>query len=343
MAQFFEPPVAPEPLQGFWNGFFLPASQSVFEALGVFRRRFFNWRLVRSLAELQILTKASYVMLILVPLLAGVWPAVRLAVNQYDKSVAEAAAIFDRAATRFAEVQSRLPNFTIRSGQTETNRQQSSSIQHNDLADIESLHATAEEFRAQVAQYKIDYRSRTIESVRIPRPFAAAFMAALAVVIAHMLYQMFAPQTLQRMTLDQYVAHKKDDYSKHRSPDSIEEAKYYLLREDHDEFKKFVHRLRVSHPGVRTFGLPGVRSLRLIVEGPVTDPAVKEQLNHYFRNLSPFELHEARQFTDEFHAQQLAKEFSPEFAKAVSEVLASITLSYMTMRNRKTNSNVEKP
>jgi glycerol uptake facilitator-like aquaporin len=40
--------------------------------------RYMNWRLVRSLAELQILTKASYAMLLIVPILAGTWPGVRL-------------------------------------------------------------------------------------------------------------------------------------------------------------------------------------------------------------------------------------------------------------------------
>src|SRR5262249_45317998 len=70
-------------------------------------RRYRNWRLVRSLGELQILTRASYVMLIVVPLLAGMWPAVRLVVNQHNKALTDAAALFDRAATRFSEVQLR--------------------------------------------------------------------------------------------------------------------------------------------------------------------------------------------------------------------------------------------
>jgi hypothetical protein len=36
-----------------------------------------NWRLIRSLGELQILTRISYGMLIIVPLLATLWPGVR--------------------------------------------------------------------------------------------------------------------------------------------------------------------------------------------------------------------------------------------------------------------------
>jgi hypothetical protein len=234
-----------------------------------------------------------------------------LVVNQYDKSAAEATAIFDRAAARFAEVQSKLPSVIARSSGAPTgaNRQQPSSIQQDDSVDIDSLQAAADEFKSQVAQYKIDHRSRTIESIQVPRPFAAAFMAALAVVIAHMLYQMFAPETLQRMTLDEYVAYKKDDYSKHRSPDSIEEAKYYLKRDERSEFRDFVYRLTTRFSLRSSWG---------------DDKVDSSEINNYISNLSPFELYEARQFTDEFYAKQLAKELPSRFMKQFSDALAAI-------------------
>src|ERR1700730_652602 len=76
----------------------------------------FSWRLVRTLGELQVLTKASYAMLIIVPLLAGLWPAVRLIVNQYDKSATEAAEIFERATTRFSEIERSLADLEAKTG-----------------------------------------------------------------------------------------------------------------------------------------------------------------------------------------------------------------------------------
>ena len=39
-----------------------------------------DWRLIRGLGELQVLTRASYLMLIVVPLLAGLWPGIRLVI-----------------------------------------------------------------------------------------------------------------------------------------------------------------------------------------------------------------------------------------------------------------------
>ena len=41
----------------------------------IFSQRFLNWRLVRGIGELKILTRVSYAMLIVVPILAGTWPA----------------------------------------------------------------------------------------------------------------------------------------------------------------------------------------------------------------------------------------------------------------------------
>ena len=47
-------------------------------------RRQFTWGFVRNFGELQLLTRASYIMLILVPLLAGLWPSVTTVVNRYN-------------------------------------------------------------------------------------------------------------------------------------------------------------------------------------------------------------------------------------------------------------------
>ncbi len=184
-----------------------------------------DWRLVRGLAELQILTKASYVTLILVPILAGTWPAVRLVVNQYDKAVTEAAAIIDRATAQLSEVQSTLPGVVLKSeSQQETAEGPLVLTPQNETINIKSLGVIVGEFKKHVAQYKVEYASATIASPQMPRAFAAAFTAALSVVLAHMLYEMFAPETLRRMTLDQYIAERRDDYSKHHSSDVLEQA-----------------------------------------------------------------------------------------------------------------------
>ena len=50
--------------------------------------RYLNWRLVRSIAELQVFIRVSYAMLVVVPTLAGTWPAVRSVANRFDTAAA---------------------------------------------------------------------------------------------------------------------------------------------------------------------------------------------------------------------------------------------------------------
>jgi len=145
-------------------------------------QRYANWRFVRSLAELQILTRASYAMLIIVPILAALWPAVRLVVNQHNKAVVEAAAIFEKSADRLNEIESKVGKnlFATEAGHIEGQRLASSMYQ-------DQLQAAIYELKRQVARYNDDYVPKTIETPLMPRALAAAFFAALAVVLAHSL------------------------------------------------------------------------------------------------------------------------------------------------------------
>ena len=61
---------------------------------------FLNWERIRSFGELEVLTKASYIALILVPIIAGLWPSVRVAINHYNKAATEASIIMNVAHDR---------------------------------------------------------------------------------------------------------------------------------------------------------------------------------------------------------------------------------------------------
>lgn len=70
-------------------------------------RRFlqrFDWQHVRSVGELAILTRVSYFALILVPIVAGVWPALRSAANWANDDLRSAAARIEKATYAFDHV-----------------------------------------------------------------------------------------------------------------------------------------------------------------------------------------------------------------------------------------------
>ncbi len=58
------------------------------------------WIKIRTFGELQILTRASYFMMLLVPILAGIWPAVRVGINKYNAAITDSKAALDSASER---------------------------------------------------------------------------------------------------------------------------------------------------------------------------------------------------------------------------------------------------
>ena len=50
-------------------------------------KRINSWRWIRGIGNLTVLTRASYIALLIVPLIAGMWPAVRGAINKYNNSI----------------------------------------------------------------------------------------------------------------------------------------------------------------------------------------------------------------------------------------------------------------
>lgn len=180
-----------------------------------------NWRLIRALGELQILTRASYVMLIVVPILAASWPAVRLIVNQPNKAVIEAQRLLDQTAQSVDETLSRARHEVEGIGANV----------YDEAAGpftIDRLEQATSDLLATVSQYTDDYARRSLESPLFPWSFAAAFFAALFVISGHLIYQLLAPETVRRMPWDDFVVARKEEYSKHPSQDALTRAREYV-------------------------------------------------------------------------------------------------------------------
>ena len=197
-------------------------------SIGIFAellRRFaniLNWRFVRGLGELQILTKASYIALILVPMLTATWPAVRIVVNQHNKAVHEATVAMKTLTEKF---ESAIIKAAPEESQNRSNNTKEKVFEDTLKRDMQTK---AHEFLSIVNNYANDYAQRALESPRFPWTLAAAFFAALSVVIGHLFYQIFAPDQVKSMTWDEFIMLKKDDYSKHPSESTLLNAKSFL-------------------------------------------------------------------------------------------------------------------
>lgn len=181
-----------------------------------------NWRLIRSLGELQILTRASYIMLILVPILAATWPAVRLVVNQHNKAVREAQAVLERTKLSVEEVLTRARS-DLGSGETIPGMSLPVDTVLGQLQEAKNV------LLKTASEYTDDYARRSLKNPTFPWTFAAAFFASLFVVFGHTIYQLLAPDTVRKMTWDEFISYRKEEYAKHKSEDALTRAREHMI------------------------------------------------------------------------------------------------------------------
>lgn len=190
-----------------------------------FASDYLNWRLVRGVGELQILTRASYATLVVVPILASLWPAVRTYVNNHNQAVQQATIAIQQTAGDLNNVLQKLKT-TV-----ETHAPEDAAEVTKSLTKIES---GANNLLERVAESANEFSRRPLKSPVLPWTLAASFFGALSVVVAHTFYEFFAPQEVRQQSLDQFVSAAKEDYAKHPTSDALAVAKTLLSSElDH--------------------------------------------------------------------------------------------------------------
>lgn len=157
-----------------------------------------RWTLVRTFGELQILTKASYALLVIVPVLAGTWTAVRAYVVRQDHAISGAETTFDTAATNLAH-----QTAILRSLLADRQSNPPSELQSQVRNTLDDIAAKASAIRSQVVDLNAFIRNaadearNAIASARLPTSLAFGFFAALFVAIGHAIYQAAAPPALR--------------------------------------------------------------------------------------------------------------------------------------------------
>lgn len=133
------------------------------------RTTWLDWKLVRSIGSLQAFTKASYLALVIVPIIAAMWGPARLAIALYN----------DAGETLVAQLKT-ASNELTRLGQT------------TDAEAIDSLKAAVHRLQTHLQTADIN------ES--LPASLLLAFIAAASVALAHFLYQVSCPELVRDNT-----------------------------------------------------------------------------------------------------------------------------------------------
>ena len=177
-----------------------------------------NWERVRALGELQILTRASYATLIVVPVLAALWPAVRIAANRYNETLAAQRREIDVA----------------------TERLQAATVQAP--GDVGRIDVILEQMQTQIIRIREDYGLPPIEDAALPDVWVYAFFAALAVVFGHTVYQISAPAMVRQRDMQGHVDDAVRRYREDPSKSRLEDAKDLISAKGADVFDRFIDR-----------------------------------------------------------------------------------------------------
>jgi len=188
--------------------------------------QWFDWGIVRSLGNLQILTRASYLTLILVPLLAGMWPGVRIAVNRLNQSV-------ERAAEDVRDATEQLRRKIVEA--TPSIQRQVPSGAEPDSPSVDGLPLPVlfriveqlgkerqrlvevlEGVRVKAEKARARFGPEMFKAPLLPMSWVLAFFAALAVTVGHLLYQTVAPQLVRDKSRDGLAAERRDAFGDDR-------------------------------------------------------------------------------------------------------------------------------
>ena len=159
-----------------------------------------DWRTVRAVGRLSFLSRVSVAALIVVPILAGAWPAIRVAVNGYNRALTSAAADFERTAEQLRDVSSR-------------------------VGEPEALDPIITRFEASADDWLERFGEMTLDQPLLPISLAFAFFAAASITIGQLLYQMLCPRRVQQDDEETFVEWFIQRYeSEEDRPDGLRRA-----------------------------------------------------------------------------------------------------------------------
>lgn len=173
----------------------------------------FSWTKIRALGELQVLTKASYLLLIIVPLLAALWPGVKIVINQYNTSLHSSISILENSATHLEFESKRIENNLLN---------QNIPINFNSIA--KNTKTIVEQVEVQIEEIKKNILESSIKRNNLPSTWAFLFFSSLFIFIAHLIYQIFVPELIKEKNIDDYISFKKEEYAKNPSRKDLEYA-----------------------------------------------------------------------------------------------------------------------
>lgn len=176
-----------------------------------------NWALIRSIGNLTVLTRASYLILIIVPILAVLWPSVRSVLNGYNNSIEQTVLLLDNTAR------------TLESSSEVIERLLSDDVKYNDSIAISSQRIISD-LQNRIPGLIEESSRLSIKNTNLPSIWVLAFLASLSVFFAHGLYEFGVPEAVKVHSKRVYINSQVDLFFKNQSLRLLVEARKKLVK-----------------------------------------------------------------------------------------------------------------
>ena len=171
-----------------------------------------TWRSIRLLGELKILTKASYLSLILVPLLVVVWDGVELTVNKWNS-------LGDKQVTKFIQLtQEKSSNARIKLD----------AFNASDVEKIKNINTALLKVEKDLLALERKIEDKDKIPYPLPTLWIRVFFCAIFVGLAHLVYQIWCPEEIQEHSLESFANDKKSLFTKFGTISDLNKAEIKL-------------------------------------------------------------------------------------------------------------------
>lgn len=191
-----------------------------------------NWRTIRILGELKILTKTSYISLFFVPFLVVIWDGIEVAKVKWNT-------VGPEKITQLAS----LAEFHV-----DKSIKQVIEIEEKRNLKLTSIIDRLLKIQEEVKEVKAN--SNISGKIRFPLPnfWIQVFLCAIFVGLGHVIYQIGCPEEIQKHSLDSYTNNEKSLFTKHGTITDLKKAEENLRKTSDEEIliKRKEYRLIVD-------------------------------------------------------------------------------------------------
>jgi hypothetical protein len=173
------------------------------------------WPYVRDFAKLEALTKASYLALLIVPMIAAFWPAVRGALNAYNQTLDTAEL---KVVNVMEHVESVKNSLSSEAHETANDKDAapSNAVEKTLVAAKDTIdNSTAKTDIAALNEVVHSLKSAHVKRTSLPLSWVLIYVAALGVFLGHTVFQARCPRTVQEFSLAEYKKRRVDELLNH--------------------------------------------------------------------------------------------------------------------------------